>query len=72
MTVLWVVTIQAEKVYNESGGLVVMEMENTESLLGNWQLIKPGTERYPDGAKGTGHLEYSGGAPWGEPDSALS
>ena len=42
-------------VYNESGGLVVMEAENTESALGNWE-----TQTSLTGYTGAGHLQFLG------------
>lgn len=59
----------AERIYKESGGYVVMEMENTQSPLGNWNLRAPNLEGYPAGAIGAGHLEYIG--PFREANSPL-
>jgi len=42
-------------VYNESGGLVVMEMENTESPLGLWQ-----AQSALSGYTGSGYLQFLG------------
>lgn len=46
--------------YNESGGLLIMEMENTPSALGQWVKINPGGTNYVSGATGSGHLEFTG------------
>ncbi|MEM9417587.1 MAG: PEP-CTERM sorting domain-containing protein [Planctomycetota bacterium] len=62
----------AQKIHNESGGVVVMEMENTESPLGKWGFIGPGANStYPTGALGTGHLEYQGPFTRNSPGSTL-
>lgn len=50
----------AAMIYNESNGLVVIEMENTDSALGQWDFIETNTAGYPSGAIGAGHLEYTG------------
>ncbi len=42
-------------VYNESGGLVIMEAENTDSALGNWE-----TQTSLTGYTGSGHLQFLG------------
>ena len=44
----------------ESGGLLIMEMENTESTLGKWVEINSGDANYVAGATGSGHLEFTG------------
>jgi len=49
----------------ESGGLVVMEAENTASPLGLWVKVNPGNPIYVIGASGTGHLEFTGNGPSG-------
>ena len=72
MALLSMGTVHADKVYRESGGLVVMEIENTDSPLGKWQLIPSGKQGYPTGAVGAGHLECKGGGRWGVPDSPLT
>lgn len=64
--------ISAEKIYQEKDGLVVMEMEGTDSEFGNWILVTPGTKGYPRGAIGAGHLEFKGGKQWGKADSPLT
>ncbi|MBB6430823.1 PEP-CTERM sorting domain-containing protein [Algisphaera agarilytica] len=62
----------AQKIYNESGGVVVMEMESTESPLGQWGFIGHDADStYPTGALGTGHLEYQGPNSYGSPGSRL-
>ena len=45
----------AEGIYNESGGLVIMEIENTESPLGLWQ-----KKTSLSGYSGSGYLEFTG------------
>jgi len=45
----------AEHVYNESDGLVIMEVENTESPLGLWK-----KETSLSGYTGSGYLEFTG------------
>lgn len=62
----------AEKIFQEKNGLIVMEMEATDSELGNWILVKPGTEGSPQGATGAGHLEFKGSKQWGKADSPLT
>ncbi|WP_367870726.1 tandem-95 repeat protein [Luteolibacter sp. Populi] len=56
-------------VYQESGGMVVMEAENTPSSLGTgsdrWELYTPGETNYVDGATGGAHLEFQGNYPNG-------
>ncbi|MDX1565870.1 MAG: hypothetical protein R3236_10715, partial [Phycisphaeraceae bacterium] len=42
--------------YNESGGLVIMEMENTQSALGLWQARNGPLTGYT----GSGYLEFTG------------
>ncbi|MEM9081600.1 MAG: sulfatase [Verrucomicrobiota bacterium] len=59
------------RVYQEKGGLVVMEMEETESPLERWVLIPAGAEGYPAGATGAGHLEHGEFEEWDVPDSPL-
>jgi len=46
--------VHAAKAWNESGGLVIMEMENSESPKGNW-LKKTGLNGY----KGSGYYEFN-------------
>ncbi|MDF7824818.1 DUF5060 domain-containing protein [Pontiellaceae bacterium B12227] len=62
----------SEKIYNESGGLVVMEAENTESAYDGWDFHASGAAGYPAGAVG-GHLEFMRYGPegWGTPASPL-
>jgi len=59
--------LDAAQVYNESGGLVIMEIENTESPLGLWQnktSLTPFT--------GSGYLEFTGNNySGGDPESPL-
>jgi hypothetical protein len=52
--------LYAQKVYQESGGYVMMEMENTESSLGQW-VRKTNVSGY----SGSGHLEFTGNSPSG-------
>ena len=60
-------------IYNESDGLVVMEMENTGSPLGLWIKINPGDANYVSGATGSGHLEFTGNTiNGGDPESPLT
>lgn len=50
--------------YQESGGILVMEAERTPSSLGSgsnrWELYNPGETNYVDGATQEGHLEFQG------------
>ena len=48
-------TIALAQTYNESGGLVVMEMENTPSSLGLWQ-----QQSSLSGYSGSGYLQFLG------------
>jgi hypothetical protein len=67
------VRARAGTVYQEDGGLVIMEMENTSSPLGQWIEINPGEPNYVSGATGTGHLEFTGnGINGGNPNSPLT
>ncbi len=50
----------SEQVYLESGGVVRMEAENTQSPLGLWV-----TSTFFPGYSGSGHLEFTGNAPNG-------
>lgn len=52
----------AKTVHEEKNGIVAIEMESTDSPLGNWMLIQANAQGYPGGAVGKGHLEYQG--PW--------
>ncbi len=45
----------AEKVYNEEGGIVMMEAENTQSALGLWDV-----KNNLNGYSGSGHIEFTG------------
>ncbi|MFC7336041.1 hypothetical protein ACFQY0_02535 [Haloferula chungangensis] len=61
-----------EKVFQESEGLVIMEMESTQSPLGNWIKIEEGDTNYVSGATGGVHLEFGGNSQTGGPaDSPL-
>ena len=73
MLALCAVAGWAERIYNESGGLVIMEMENTESALSGWDFRAKDASGYPVGATGAGHLEYMrfGLEGWGKPSSPL-
>lgn len=62
----------ARAAFVEEDGLVVIEMESTDSDLGAWKLIPIDTAGYPTQAQGAGHLEYPGGGTWGVPDSPLT
>lgn len=62
----------AEEIYQESDGLVVIEMENTKSKLGQWIKIGPGDKNFVKGATGSGHLEFTGNTiNGGDPASPL-
>jgi len=52
-----VLQLQAQTVYNESGGLVIMEMENTESSLNNWD-----KKTNLSGYTGSGFLQFDANA----------
>ncbi len=51
-------------VYQESGGIVVMEAERTPSSLGTgtdrWELYTPGETNYVTGATNEAHIEFQG------------
>ena len=53
-------TCAIAQTYLESGGLVVMEMEETPSALGQWVRIQQGHANYVNGATGNTHLEFTG------------
>jgi hypothetical protein len=53
--------------WSETGGVVVMETENTSSALGQWVKVNPGSAIYVSGATGTGHLEFTGNGVNGGP-----
>ncbi|MEM0964562.1 MAG: hypothetical protein AAGJ81_00240 [Verrucomicrobiota bacterium] len=53
-----IATVQGELVFEEDDGLVVIEMESTDSDLGNWKLVETDTDGYPEEDAGEGHLEY--------------
>jgi hypothetical protein len=61
--VLWA-TVPAGAVYQESGGLVVMEAERTPSSLGSgssrWEIHEPGEPNFVHGATRDAHLEFQG------------
>lgn len=63
----------AGETYQESDGLVVMEMENTKSDLGEWIKIGPDDKNFVKGATGSGHLEFTGNTiNGGDPSSPLT
>ncbi len=64
-------------VYQESGGIVVMEAERTPSSLGTgtqrWELYTPGEANYVDDATGGAHLEFQGNSSnGGDPRTPLT
>jgi hypothetical protein len=55
-------------VFEEKGGIVMIEAESTASRLGKWKL-----KNTVDGFSGSGHLEFTGNKPEsGPPDSPLT
>jgi hypothetical protein len=63
---------QPSGTYQEGGGIVVMEIENTASPLGQWSRIEPGNPHYVAGATGSAHLEFTGNTvAGGDPASPL-
>jgi hypothetical protein len=70
-------TVPPEAVYQESGGLVVMEAERTPSSLGSgtqrWTLYQPGDANHVYGATNGGHLEFLGNSSnGGDPQAPLT
>jgi hypothetical protein len=64
-------------VYQESGGIVVMEAERTPSSLGTgtdrWEIHTPGETNYVDGAVQEAHLEFQGNSSnGGDPKTPLT
>ncbi|WP_035610467.1 PKD domain-containing protein [Haloferula sp. BvORR071] len=63
--------VSPSDVYQEVGGIVVMEAENTPSSLGTgtdrWELYMPGETNYVEGASSSAHLEFQGNYPNGAP-----
>src|SRR5688572_7060445 len=64
-------------VYQESGGILVMEAERTPSSLGTgtdrWEMYTPGEANYVDGATQEAHLEFQGnGSDGGDPKTPLT
>ena len=57
-------------VYQEHGGILVMEAERTPSFLGTgtdrWETYTPGEANYVDGAAGEAHLEFQGNSSNGD------
>ena len=57
-------TVGPNDVYQESGGIVVMEAERTPSSLGTgtdrWELYTPGETNYVTGATNGAHIEFQG------------
>jgi hypothetical protein len=58
-------------VYQESGGIVVMEAERTPSSLGTggnrWERYEPGDTNYVEGATNGAHIEFQGNSSNGGP-----
>lgn len=70
-------TVPPEAVYQESGGLVVMEAERTPSSLGSgtqrWTSYQPGDANYVHGATNGAHLEFLGNSSdGGSPQAPLT
>jgi hypothetical protein len=64
---MFVTAAAQNKIYQESGGLVIMEMENTPSPLGEWVLKTDNP-----GHNGDGFLEFTGNSiNGGDPNSPL-
>ena len=64
-------------VYQESGGIVVMEAERTPSSLGTgtdrWDIYEPGATNYVSGATNDAHIEFQGnGSNGGSPKTPLT
>ncbi len=70
-------TVPPDAVYQESGGLLVMEAERTPSSLGSgtqrWTSYQPGDANYVHGATNGGHLEFLGNSSnGGDPQAPLT
>ena len=52
-------------VFEEKGGIVVMEAESTASRMGKWKL-----RTSVDGFSGSGHLEFTGNKPESGPPNS--
>lgn len=70
-------TVPAGSVYQESGGVVVMEAERTPSSLGTgthrWEVHEPGDVHYVHGAGDEAHLEFQGNSSnGGDPRTPLT
>jgi len=70
-------TVPPDAVYQESGGLVVMEAERTPSSLGSgtqkWTSYVPGDANFVHGATNGGHLEFLGNSSnGGDPEAPLT
>ena len=61
-------------IYTESGGLLLMDPEHTETTeLGMWERVLPGDSRYLSGATNDEHLEFTGNdISSGDPNSPLT
>jgi hypothetical protein len=69
--------VSPDDVYQESGGIVVMEAERTPSSLGTgsdrWEIHTPGETNYVDGAANEAHIEFQGnGSNGGDPKTPLT
>jgi hypothetical protein len=69
-----VTPVSPTDVYQESGGILVMEAERTPSSLGSgsnrWELYEPGETNYVTGATNNAHLEFQGNTSNGGPAAA--
>ncbi|RYD62209.1 MAG: hypothetical protein EOP83_15190, partial [Verrucomicrobiaceae bacterium] len=69
-----VTPVSATDVYQESGGILVMEAERTPSSLGSgsnrWELYEPGETNFVTGATNNAHLEFQGNSSNGGPAAA--
>lgn len=70
-------TVPAGSIYQESGGVVVMEAERTPSSLGTgsdrWDIHEPGDTHYVHGAGNEAHLEFQGNSSnGGDPTAPLT
>ncbi|MCW1923697.1 tandem-95 repeat protein [Luteolibacter arcticus] len=69
-----VTPVSSTDVYQESGGIVVMEAERTPSSLGSgsarWELYEPGETNFVAGATNNAHLEFQGNSSNGGPATA--
>lgn len=73
----WAATVPPEAVYQESGGLVVMEAERTPSALGSgtqrWTSYQPGDANFVHAATNGAHLEFLGNSSnGGDPQAPLT